>query len=281
VVVATNAFGMGVDKADVRSVWHWALPSSLEAYYQEAGRAGRDGAPGRAVLLASRSDLGRLVRFIQEAEVTVEQVVSFINRLRAQGDIEIDAAQDRDRILLAVAERAGSLQLSPGQGGRVHITLTPGGIDRGRIAELCRAAKDRRWQAYRTIEHYSATGDRCRRRQLLDHFGDGTPGAPTGRCCDVHDPPDWLPPISTAKAKKASAPVDDGPPVSDSELQALKEWRRERAEGKPAYTVATDATLREVIRRQPRTSQDLLAIKGIGPSFVDKHAESLLEVLAQ
>jgi ATP-dependent DNA helicase RecQ len=196
--------------------------------------------------------------------------------------VELDAPPDRDRIALGVAERAGALRLAPGHEGRVRVELSVRGLDLGAAARLCREATNRRWESYRSIERYAGTGDVCRRRQMLDHFGDPSPTAPEGRCCDVCDPPDWLPAPRAARGRSraASVPVEEGRSVSDDELAALKQWRRERAEGKPAYTIANDATLREIVRRAPSTPAELAAIKGIGPAFIERHSESLLDLLA-
>ena len=298
VVVATNAFGMGVDKADVRTVAHWALPTSLEAYYQEAGRGGRDGAPARALLLASRMDLGRLIRFIKERETSVSDVVRYVGRLRPAADesgvlaIGHGELGERDRVLLSIAERAGAVELEPGGPEGLLVRLTGKGSQRLAAAAI-RAAKDRAWESYRSIERYSSDGERCRRAQILEHFGDPEEAYATGRCCDVCDPdPELTAAMASAESgggrrKRAAGRSSAGGGVQpqefdvpEEEFEKLRAWRFARAEGKPAYTVASDATLRELIHRRPGSDRELLAVRGVGPSFLQKHGESLLEELA-
>lgn len=304
VVVATNAFGMGVDKADVRTVVHWAVPTSLEAYYQEAGRGGRDGLPGRAVLLASRMDLGRLIRFIRERETSVEDVKRYVARLRGRA-VEGTAAighgelDERERVLLSIAERAGAVELQPGGPEGLLVRLTGEGSPR-KAYEAIKAARDRGWESYRSIERFISSGDTCRRRQILDHFGDDEPCGPTVRCCDVCEPDGALMEASSRVAPRSvkargsrgtsGATVGDPTaageqelldPVDEGDFEKLKVWRLGRSEGKPAFTVAANRTLEGVLRARPTNVGELIEVKGIGPAFCERHGESLLQVLAE
>jgi len=112
-VVATNAFGMGVDRSDVRFVAHWSLPSNLEAYYQEAGRGGRDGADAEAVLLYAPQDSQLREWFIQQNapdEGVLRALYRAVERMAGDGDV---ARGEPDQ----VAERANQHPI----GGRVAL----------------------------------------------------------------------------------------------------------------------------------------------------------------
>ncbi|MBO9532298.1 MAG: ATP-dependent DNA helicase RecQ [Solirubrobacteraceae bacterium] len=289
VIVATNAFGMGVDKADVRLVCHWAMPTSVEAYYQEAGRGGRDGAPARALLLASRADLSRLIHFNEQRAVEPEAVEAYHRRLLARSDdrsvVEMDAPDDdAGRISLAIVERSGGAVLSPIGGGRLAVQVRDE-LDDHSVRHICRESVDRGWRAYRAIERY-AFGDSCRRRTLLDHFGDTSEGAPFGRCCDVCDPdlqlaPPKALPGRSSRSRSGGAPQEPSPYEPDPEIYAaLVAWRREAAADKPAYTVATNRTLEALADVRPGTEAELSAIKGVGPAFLERYADDVLEIVS-
>jgi ATP-dependent DNA helicase RecQ len=197
VVVATNAFGMGIDKACVRLVAHVQLPGTLESYYQEAGRAGRDGAPAWCVAFRGPGD-GALARgFVDRSHPPRRVLVRLHRRLRylsgVRGDVTLEPGSLRalagplggsQEVLggLAALARTGSLKVLEGSlEGEEGTEGHPGGshflrvgvrsrLDPAPALRLRRAALDK----LRAVRRYAEVRA-CRRRAILAYFGEDAP----------------------------------------------------------------------------------------------------------
>jgi len=185
-VVATSAFGMGVDRADVRFVVHAGPPTSLDAYYQEVGRAGRDGAPARAVLVSRPDDIG-LNQYLRSGGVPRQATLAAVLDAVAAAP---DGAQDQR----AVAQRAGLAARTVSRA--LGVLLDVGAVQRdggalvatGMTARVAARTAAARQEERRTVERsrvevvraYADTTD-CRRRLLLELLGEKHP-RPCGTC---------------------------------------------------------------------------------------------------
>ncbi len=207
VIAATNAFGMGIDRPDVRQVIHYSLPGSLEAYYQEAGRAGRDELPARAVLLYSPDDRALQEWFIENSAITVEDLRllfkalgSIIDRQKTITTDELSCLSGMQAVKVRVGleglERAAVIEHLGDDGLRMRFKLhewkapaIQAAIERHQQHQAHRKAQLERMIAY-------AESNNCRRRLILEHFGDAGP-AEAEICCDNCQTRQHLPPSPT------------------------------------------------------------------------------------
>jgi ATP-dependent DNA helicase RecQ len=187
VVVATTAFGMGIDKPNVRFVFHHAISESLDAYYQEIGRAGRDGDPAQAVLFFRNEDLGIRRFFSSGGELGADQLLGVaVAVAKVDGPVEPTALAEttglsQTRLTAAVSrlEEAGALEVLPG--GEVAATGDVHPIDAAEEAARNEEARTRIEQSRVEMVRSYAESRACRREFLLNYFGEQVGGA-CGNC---------------------------------------------------------------------------------------------------